>query len=220
MIYAAYAFFIGRVVWKAILIARSEPEEDASVSGAVARPRTSLVRAILDILFLTRLLKANAMLWVWEWLFHVCFVIVSLRHMRFFLEPVPRWIFSLETAGYIAGWLLPFTLIIILCIKMREERRRYILRYNFFLLALIFIISVTGLLMRTVFPPDLVGIKIFVIGATNFTIGATPKSMTFTVHLLLASMLLVFIPTHVFAAPYTMYEARKRDESIKRIMYE
>lgn len=216
--YAAYAFFIGRIVWKAILITRSRPGEN--VTGGSAGQRVSLIRAILDILFLNRLLKANAMLWVWEWLFHVCFVLVALRHLRFFLEPVPGWIFSLETAGYIAGWLLPFTLIIILCIKMREERSRYALRYNFFLLALIFSLGITGLLMRTVFPPDLVGIKIFVIDAMSFIPGPAPKSMTFTLHVLLAAAFLVFIPTHVFAAPYTLYEARKRDERIKRIMYD
>lgn len=218
VLYAAYAFFIGRVVWKSILIARSRPGE--SVTDETARPRGSLIRAILDILFLIRLLKANAMLWIWEWLFHVCFVVVTLRHLRFFLEPVPQWIFSLQTPGYIAGWLLPFTLIIIFCIKMREERSRYVLRYNFFLLALIFSLGITGLLMRTVFPPDLAGVKVFVIDGMRFIPGPAPESMTFTIHALLAAALLVFVPTHVFAAPYTMYEARKRDESIKRIMYE
>jgi len=218
MLYTAYAVFLGRVVWKSVLLLRSR--SGGGITGAGRQPAGLLPKAVLDILFLSRLFRANPMLWIWEWLFHLCFVIVALRHLRFFLHPVPRWIFSLETAGYIAGWLMPFTLLVILIIKVREERCRYLLRSNFFILAVIFLLGVTGLLMRTVFPTDIVAVKTFVIDTLLFSPGQLSGSGIFTIHLVLASVLLVFIPTHVFAAPYTLYEARKRDESRKRVMYD
>lgn len=177
-----------------------------------------VLKAAGDILFLSRLLKTNDLLWIGEWLFHCTFLLVVLRHLAFFLNPVPGWVAFLQPFGVFAGYLLPLSLIYILSIKLRGEKG-YFPSYNFFLLVLLLLLSVTGILLRTVFKADLVAIKGFVLGILSLSPQSVPLHFLFIVHFSLVLVLILYVPTHIFAAPFVMLDAREREEELGRLMH-
>lgn len=178
-----------------------------------------VLKMVGDVFFLTRLLKTNDLLWLGEWLFHCSFVLVALQHLRFVLNPVPEWVRLLQPFGLVAGYLLPLSLLYILFMKIGREKG-YFPSYNFFLLLLLFLIAVTGLLMRTVFRTDTVAVKGFVTGIFSFTPVNSPDGIPFIIHFVLALLLVAFLPSHIFAAPFVIMEARKREEELRMILHE
>jgi nitrate reductase gamma subunit len=185
-------------------------------------PRPFSLRLVLgvvgDILFLSRLLRTNDLLWIGEWLFHCSFSLVVLRHLVFFLDPVPAWVAFLQPFGIFAGYLLPLSLIYILSIKLGREKG-YFPSFNFFLLILILLLSVTGILLRTVFKADLVAIKGFALGIMGLTPHLVPLPLLFIVHYSLVLVFLLYVPTHIFAAPLVMLDARQREEELRKLMH-
>ncbi len=185
-----------------------------------SRPKPILIaKTAGDIFFLTRLLKTNDLLWIGEWIFHCSFLLVVLRHLRYILNPVPDWVWRLQTPGLIAGYILPLALIYIFIMKIGKEEG-YFPSYNFFLVVLLFFTGVTGLLMKTVFRTDIVAVNNFMLGIFTFRLADAPASPLFVFHYLLFLVLLAYLPSHVFAAPFVIMEARKRDEELKAIMHE
>jgi nitrate reductase gamma subunit len=171
-----------------------------------------------DILFLLRLLRTNDLLWIGEWLFHCTFLLVVLRHLVFFLNPVPEWVAFLQPFGIFAGYLFPLSLIYILSIKLSREKG-YFPSYNFFLLILLLFLSATGILLRTVFKADLVAVKGFVLGVMGLSPQSVPLHFLFVVHFALVLVFLLYVPTHIVAAPLVILDARQREEELKTLMH-
>jgi len=74
--------------------------------------------------------------------------------------------------------------------------------------------------MRTVFRADTVAIKGFVTGIFSFTPVNSPDGIPFIIHFALALLLVAFLPSHIFAAPFVIMEARKREEELRMILHE
>ncbi|MCL4474680.1 MAG: hypothetical protein M1508_00435 [Nitrospirae bacterium] len=178
-----------------------------------------LLKTAGDILFLARLLRTNDLLWMGEWLFHCSFVLVVLQHLRFVLTPVPECVWFIQPLGLVAGYLLPLSLSYIFIMKIGKEKGYFPL-YNFFLVILLFLIAVTGLLMRTVFRTDTVAVKGFMIGIFTFSPVNSPDGILFIIHFVLALLLVAFLPSHIFAAPFVIMEARKREEELGMIIHD
>ncbi len=205
------------ILWKTYGLDKAVP-----VRGAKSSPGTqakTICKALGDTFFFARLIRTNDVLWPGEWIFHVSFVLVVLRHARFFLAPVPGCIAFLQPAGIIAGYVLPFALIYILVVKLIIEKR-YFSTYNFFLLSLIFSASLTGILMRTLLKTDSAAAKVFILGLLGFRLQAAPGGGLFAAHFMLVLALVLYLPSHLFTAPFTLLEARAREEELKRIIHE
>ncbi len=216
-IYAAFwiRFFMHTLVWWRA-VRRLE-------SAAAKAPRPGIkvwVFSVLDVLFLGRLLRVNPALWFGEWVFHATFLLVLARHLRFFLNPVPKWVWQAQTPGMIAGYILPFSLVYILVVRLVSKQEKYTSRANAFLLGLVLAISSIGVLMRAVFKPDLVGVKLFIFGIMSLSPVPPPDSMWFTAHFILVLVLVPLLPTHIFTAPLVMLEARKREQALHGVMHE
>lgn len=193
-----------------------------AIRPVLPRPSRSpllIIKMAGDIIFLTRLLKANDLLWIVEWIFHCSFILVVVRHLRLVLDPVPGWVSFLQTPGLIAGYILPVSLMTILAMKLGKEKG-YLPSYNFFLLVLLLVVGISGLLIKTVFLTDITAIKGFMLGIFTFSPAEPPRSLLFFAHYLLALILLVYLPSHIFAAPFVIIEARIRDEGLRTVMHE
>lgn len=218
--YGAYAVFWIRffahllVWWQAV---RRSPAEAAP--AAVSRGVAALLVA-RDVALFWRLLKVNPALWFGEWVFHGSFVMVVLRHLRYFLDPVPLWVWDLQLPGLIAGYLLPLSLLYILAVRAFSERETYSSVANLFLLGLVLAISGFGVMMHAYFKPDLAGVKLFVLGWLSLSPAPLPDSVLLLLHLVLVLVLVLFVPTHIVAAPLVMYEARKRDLGLGSVMHD
>lgn len=160
----------------------------------------------------------------WLWLaglaFHWTFLVILVRHLRFFLEPVPsliKIIESLDGFFQVGAPLLYLTdVFFVLAVTYLLSRRVFIpqMRYislpaDYFPLFLILGIGITGVLTRYFFKVSVVGVKELTMGLATLS----PKipegiGVIFYIHLLLVSILFAYFPfsklTHmagVFLSP-------------------
>jgi len=173
-----------------------------------------------DVVLFWRLLKVNPALWLGEWVFHVTFLIVALRHLRYFFPIVPKWVWWFQTPGLIAGYVLPLSLIYILLVRRFSEQEKYSSFFNTAVLALLLVISSLGLLMATLFRTNMVMVKTFIQGILCFTPAAAPDDILFLLHFSLVLVLIPLLPTHILIAPLVMLEAEKRELALPRVMHE
>lgn len=148
-------------------------------------------------------------LWVGALAFHYAFLTTLVRHLRFFLEPVPFWLKLLEAVDGFIQLGLPVMLlsgiVLLLAVGFLLLRRiiiphmRYIsLASDYFPLFLILGIAGTGILMRYFTKVDIVSIKALTMGLVTFQF---PSMATlngigglFYGHLFLVCALLVYFP--------------------------
>jgi nitrate reductase gamma subunit len=145
-------------------------------------------------------------LWFFALLFHWSLLIIVLRHLRFFVEPIAPWINGLsaldgffETGSptlYLSDAALLAGLTFLLIRRAAVPQLRYIsLVADWFALLLILAIATTGLLMRHFFPADLLQVKSMALGWVTFA-PAVPKVVgaTLAIHLCFVFTLLAWFP--------------------------
>ncbi|PKN68795.1 MAG: menaquinol oxidoreductase [Deltaproteobacteria bacterium HGW-Deltaproteobacteria-12] len=170
-------------------------------------------------------------LWFFGLLFHWSLLIIILRHLRFFVEPLAPWIagisaldgffeiglptFYLSDAAVLAGLSFLFLRRIII------PRWRYIsLFVDYFALLLLLGIVITGLLMRHFYPADLLAVKNIVLGWMTLTpVVPAGVGIFFYIHLFLVFTLMAWFPFSklmhmggVFLSPTRMLANNNRSE--------
>ncbi len=145
-------------------------------------------------------------LWLFGLLFHYSFLLIVLRHMRLFTDPMPGFVDQLEFWDGIlqvgAPTLYQTDVIILLAVTFLFLRRvimpylRYIsLPADYFPLFLIFSIAVTGILMRYFVRVDVVSIKQLAVGLATFSPSISGQiGSIFFIHLFLVCTLMVYFP--------------------------
>jgi len=145
-------------------------------------------------------------LWLFSLAFHYSFLVVLVRHLRFFLEPVPVCFQILDKIdGFlqiglpgvmISGVVLLAAAMFLLLRRIINSQVRYFsLAADFFPLFLIIGIAVSGIMMRYFTKVDIVGVKELTMGLVTFRphipegIGAI-----FYVHVFFVSVLLAYFP--------------------------
>jgi nitrate reductase gamma subunit len=146
--------------------------------------------------------------WLWAagLAFHWSFLLILVRHMRFFIEQVPaaiKLIEGLDSFLQVGAPLLYMTDAVILASvtylfirRIGIPQVKYIsLIADYFPLFLILGIAVTGVLMRYFTKTDIVSVKILAMGLISFkpTVAETIGPMFFT-HLFLLSVLFAYFP--------------------------
>jgi len=195
---------------------RSPPSRPRGV-GASAK---AFAGAVVDIVLLRRLLMVNPALWIGEWVFHASLLLIMLRHLRYFMNPVPAWVMGAQTPGWIAGFLLPAALLYILAIRLLTGQERFSSTTNLLMLLDILATGITGLLLSTRSRVDLVAAKLFALGIVTFNPSSPPSSPLFVAHLALVLALVLYVPSHVFTAPLTMLYARGRELELRRVLHD
>lgn len=153
-------------------------------------------------------------LWIAALVFHYSFLVIFLRHFRFFMEPVPSFVHILERLdGFLQMGVLPIRglgvpgvfltdMLLMLAVTYLFIRRIYVhqTRYislpaDYFPLLLILAIGKTGILMRYFFRVDITAVKELAVGLFKFS----PKvpegiGVIFFIHLFLICCLIAYIP--------------------------
>jgi nitrate reductase gamma subunit len=145
-------------------------------------------------------------LWFFGLMFHGSILIIVLRHLRFFTEPIIPWVSALSAldgfleigvpALYLSDAALLAALTFLFLRRVIIPQLRYISLFtDYFSLLLIAGIAVTGLLMRHFFPVDLNELKTMAMGWVAFS-PVTPKgiSVVFYIHLCFVFILLAWFP--------------------------
>ncbi len=146
-------------------------------------------------------------LWLAGILFHYAFLMIVLRHIRFFLEPVPSFVAILTSLDGFFDILVPTVFlsdIVFLGAVGYLFLRRFLIpqmRYlslpaDYFALFLIMGIATSGVLMRQVYRVDLLKVKELATGLVTFTVPAALDGigLIFYVHIFLVSCLLAYFP--------------------------
>ncbi len=145
-------------------------------------------------------------LWFFGLLFHWSLLIIVLRHLRFFVEPVAGCINTLSAVDgffeigiptlYLSDAAILAGLSFLLLRRVVSPRLRYLSLFSdYFALLLILGVVGTGLLMRHFFPADLLQVKNLALGWVTFS-PAVPDGVgtLFYMHLCFVFTLMVFIP--------------------------
>ncbi len=164
---------------------------------------------------------SEKLLWLGALAFHWTFLIIILRHFRFFLEPVPFFVDGLQSVDgflqigvpilYMTDVVIVAALTFLVLRRLFDSKLRYIsLPADYFPLLLILGIVLTGILMRyTPAKADLVGAKQLALGLLSFH-PVLPEGIgiMFYLHLFLVCLLIAYFPfsklTHmvgVFLSP-------------------
>jgi nitrate reductase gamma subunit len=217
-VYAVYAafwfrFFVHARAWWRATQRITEPVTPRVRGKACALTAT-------DMFFFNKLFRLNPGLWFGEWVFHATLMLVLLRHLRYVLNPVPACVWWVQTPGLIAGYILPASLVYILVIRLLTNQEKYAAPANVFLLGLVLVISCIGLVMQTFFKPDIVNVKLFILGLIRLSPVAVPGSLLFVLHFSLVLLLVPFLPTHIITAPLVMMESRKREQALHLVIHE
>lgn len=145
-------------------------------------------------------------LWVAALAFHYAFLVVILRHLRFFLAPVPACVGFLEYIDgivqlglpglFISGIVLFAAAGFLLLRRIFDAKVSYIsLAADYFPLFLILGIAASGISMRYFTKVDIIGIKTFTMGLVTFC-PVIPEGVggLFYAHVFLVSILFAYFP--------------------------
>jgi len=152
------------------------------------------------------LFKTSTYLWLGAMAFHWSLLVILVRHLRFFLEPVPSLIVILQRLDSILQGVFPVIymtdVIILIALAYLFLRRviypqvRYIsLPSDYFVVLLILGIAISGILMRLLYKVDLVQVKEWMMAMLSFQ----PKfskgvNVLFYIHLFFVSLLVAYFP--------------------------
>ena len=149
------------------------------------------------------LFKANKWIWLFGWMFHAALLLVLLRHLRYFTQPVWEWVALIQPFGVYAGFVMVAGLLGLWARRLVVPRIRYISApSDHLMLALLIGIGVSGLLMKYVARTDIVALKSFFLGLMTFDWQPIPADAVLLVHLgLVAALMIVFPFSKLLHAP-------------------
>ncbi len=146
-------------------------------------------------------------LWMAGLLFHWSFLIILLRHFRFFAEPVPFFVNGIESLDGFFQILLPVLYLTDIAIvvaltflflrRIVDPKLRYItLGSDYFALFLLLGIAASGIIMRyTGLRADIVKVKQLAMGLVSFhPVVPDGVGFMFYIHLFLVSSLIAYFP--------------------------
>lgn len=150
---------------------------------------------------------ANKWLWLFSLAFHWSFLIIFLRHFRFFTQPIPFFVPYLQDIdGFFQIWVplvyltnigIVAGLIYLYFRRVFDAKVKYIsLPSDYFPLLLIGGIAITGIMMRYFFKTDLIAAKELMLGILSFSPSAPGEALSswFYMHLFFVCSLLIYFP--------------------------
>jgi nitrate reductase gamma subunit len=150
--------------------------------------------------------QSDKILWVGALVFHYCFLLILLRHLRFFLEPTPALVHWLERVdGFfqltsptflLSNAAIALALLYLLGRRLLDPQVRYIsLPADYFALFLLLGVVGSGIFMRYITKTDLLAVKQLSVGLVTLS-PVVPESvgMPFYIHLFLVSALFAYFP--------------------------
>jgi len=152
-------------------------------------------RLAREAVFFESLFKSSKWTWLFGWAFHVALLLVVLRHLRYFQEPVWLPVVLIQPFGTYAGLAMVAALGGLWARRWLVDRVRYISTpSDHLMLALLLAIGLTGLGMRFAVHTDIVAVKTFMLGLLRLDWQALPADPALLAHLALVALLMIIFP--------------------------
>ena len=219
--FATGVFVIGLAVKIRSYAKTPAPLKIATTPAPVTTGGVSL-RMAREVVFFESLFKSSKWTWVFGWTFHFALLLVVLRHLRYFQEPVWMPIVLIQPFGTYAGFALVAALGGLWARRWLVDRVRYISTpSDHLMLALLIAIGLTGMAMRFVAHTDIVAVKVFVLGLMRFDWQPVPADPVLLVHLaLVAGLMIVFPISKLLHAPGLFFSpTRNQADSAREVRH-
>ena len=195
LFYAATLVLIGGLARKIYQYATTPvPLKIPTTPAPVTRGGVAL-RYVREVVLFESLFKANKWIWLFGWVFHAALLLVLIRHLRYFTEPVWGIVALLQPVGLYAGFAMMAGLLGLWARRFLVPRVRYISApSDHLMLVLLLGIGGSGLAMKYLFRTDVVALKAFFLGLMRFDIQPLPADPALLVHLFLVAVLMIVFP--------------------------
>jgi len=171
-----------------------------------------------EICLFRSLFRDRKGLWLAAWIFHVSLLVILLRHLRYFVYPIPGWLYHVQYAASYIGYVLIVSLFFLLLRHLVDEKDLYIFRLaDLFPLALLIAIAGTGLCVSLYARADLLAVKDLVLGLIAFhpvDVKDMPRSAMFWTHYVLVMILLAYFPfSKIMHAPGILFSPTRNQRA-------
>jgi len=195
LFYFAAAVLLAGLAIKIVQYARTPAPLKIPTTPAPVTQSGVVFRIGREVVFFESLFKGNKWIWIFGWVFHFGLFLVTLRHLRYFIDPVWLPIQLVQPFGIYGGIAMVVGLAGLWARRFLVDRVRYITgTSDHLILALLIAIGFTGLGMTFVIHVDIVSVKLFFRGLMMFDIHPLPADPLLLLHLLLVAALMIVFP--------------------------
>lgn len=195
LFYTATIILVGGLAYKITGYARTPAPLKIPTTPAPTTKAGVAMRLAREIVLFESLFKATKWTWLFGWAFHFGMLLVLLRHLRYFTDPVWTWVALIQPFGIYAGFAMLLGLGGLWARRVLVDRVRYISApSDHLMLALLIGIAGSGLLMKFVAHTDIIGVKAFFRGLMTLNIQPMPEDPILLVHLALVATLMIIFP--------------------------
>ncbi len=195
LFYVATAVLVGGLIWKIVQYARTPAPLKIPTTPAPTTKTGVGLRLVREVVFFESLFKGNKWIWIFGWIFHFGLLLVTLRHLRYFLDPVWLPIQLVQPFGIYGGMAMVVGLVGLWARRVLVDRVRYITgTSDLLLLALLILLGLSGLMMTYVIHVDVISIKLFFRGLMTLEFSPLPADPLILLHLLLVAVLMIVFP--------------------------
>jgi len=195
LFYVATLLLVGGLAYKIFDYSRTPAPLKIPTTPAPTTQKGVVYRMAKEVVLFESLFKSNKWIWVFGWLFHFGLLLVLMRHLRYFTEPVWLWVNIVQPFGKYASIMMVVGLVGLLARRFLVDRVRYISTpSDYLMLVLLIVIGMSGMLMTFVAHTDIVALKTFFIGLMYFDVQPVPQDPILLVHLAMVAMLMLIFP--------------------------
>lgn len=216
--YVAAILLLGGLGYRIADYARTPAPLKIPTTPAPTTTGGVVFRMAREVMLFESLFKSNLWIWGLGIMFHLGLLLVLLRHLRYFTEPVWAWVVLIQPFGMYAGFLMVAGLAGLWARRFLVERIRYISTpSDHLMLALLLGIGLSGLSLRFLAHTDIVAVKSFFLGLMHFDIQPLPNSGLLYVHLgLVATLMIIFPFSKLLHAPGVFFSPTRNQSDNPR----
>jgi nitrate reductase gamma subunit len=197
MFYAATAILVAGLVYKITVYARTPQPLKIPTTPAPTTKAGVAWRMTKEVTVFASLFKSSKWTWLFGWMFHAALLLVLLRHLRYFTEPVWTWVALLQPFGKYAAFAMLAGLLGLWARRIVVDRVRYISSpSDHLMLLLLVLIGASGAAMKFIDSAhtDIVALKAFILGLMRFDWQPLPADPALMIHLGLVIVLMIIFP--------------------------
>lgn len=195
LFYFAAVVLLTGLIGKVVQYARTPAPLKIPTTPAPTTNGGVVLRVAREVVFFESLFRGNKWTWIFGWVFHFGLFLVTLRHLRYFIDPVWLPIQLIQPFGIYGGIAMVLGLAGLWARRFLVDRVRYITApSDHLILALLILIGASGLMMSFVVHTDVVAVKDFFRGLMAFELHPLPADPFLLLHLLLVVGLMIIFP--------------------------
>ena len=194
-LWTAAAVAVAGLAWRVLAWLRAPVPLPMPLPPAPATWGGVALRMVREGVLFETLFRANRWTWAFGWLFHAALLLVLVRHLWLFLDPVPAWVGPLLGTGKWLSAVLVTSLGGLLARRLFVARVRYVsVPSDYLMLLLILLIAGSGAWLGHVDPGSLGLAREFALGLVRLEVRPLPLDPVLWLHLGGAGLLALLLP--------------------------